>query len=62
MPLEILSKDQSHLVAPRDVGAIMSAPQDAGASMWKVLEQARDGGRTAEISRSRASFLVIRLL
>lgn len=55
MPLEILSKDQSH----------PAAPQDAGARMWKSLgagEGRGGGGRTAEISGSRASFLVIRLL
>lgn len=56
MPLEILSKDQSH----------PAAPQDAGARMWKSLGAGkgwgRGGGRTAEISGSRASFLVIRLL
>lgn len=50
MPLEILSKDQSHPVGP----------QNAGASMWKVLgRRGEEVGRTAEISRSRASFPVI---
>lgn len=41
MPLEILSKDQSHPVGP----------QDAGASMWKVLGR-RGEGRRGEGLRS----------